>query len=250
MPKLTLLDIVQDIMSDMSSDEINSINDTTEALQVAQIVKSTYYNIIDGKDWPQLYEFFQLTSSGDSTKPTHMRLPEAVIDVTWIKYDCKEFGEVRDRVRKMVYKTPSDFTELLEQRDSSASNVLEVVDASGVSLNIFTDQAPTYFTSFDNDYIIFDSYDIALDDTLQNSKTQCYGKLHPSWSMLDGFIPDLPIQAFSYLLNEAKSTAFLVIKEMPNQKAEQHSISQRRRMSQDAWRIAGGITYPNYGRKR
>lgn len=250
MPKLSLLDMVQDIMSDMNSDEVNSISDTVESMQVAQIVKSTYYNIIDGKDWPQLYEFFQLTPSGDATKPTHMLLPENVLDVSWVKYDCKEFGETRDRVRKMVYKTPEKFTEILEQRDSTADNVFEVTDDSGVPLNIYDDRAPTYYTSFDNEHIIFDAYDNAVDTTLQNSKTQCYGKVHPSWTMMDNFVPDLPIQAFSYLLNEAKSTAFLLVKEMPNQKAEQHSVSQRRRMSQEAWRVAGGITYPHYGRKK
>ena len=46
MAKMTLLEITQDIMSDMDSDNVNSINDSVEALQVAQVVKTTYYNII------------------------------------------------------------------------------------------------------------------------------------------------------------------------------------------------------------
>ena len=37
---------------------------------------------------------------------------------------------------------------------------------------------------------------------------------------------------------------------MANQKAEQISVSQRRRMSQDAFKIEKGIKYPNYGRNR
>ena len=36
---------------------------------------------------------------------------------------------------------------------------------------------------------------------------------------------------------------------LKNGKAEKHSITQKRRMSEEAWRIANGITYPNYGRK-
>jgi hypothetical protein len=67
--------------------------------------------------------------------------------------------------------------------------------------------------------------------------------------MADSFVPDLPTQSFSYFLNEAKSTASLRLKQMPDQKAEQHSVTQKRRQSQAAWRIAGGITMPNYGRK-
>ena len=112
-----------------------------------------------------------------------------------------------------------------------------------------SDTSPTYFTSFDDEYLVFDSYDIDVDSTLQTSKTQCQGKVRTSFSLVDTFIPDLPVQMFSYLLNESKSTCFLVLKQSANQKAEQHSISQRRRMSQEAWRVKKGITYPNYGRK-
>ena len=36
---------------------------------------------------------------------------------------------------------------------------------------------------------------------------------------------------------------------MPNQKAEQTSISQKRKMAQEAFKLKNGITYPNFGRK-
>jgi hypothetical protein len=39
MAKMTVLDMVQDIMSDMNSDNVNDINDTPESLRVAQIIK-------------------------------------------------------------------------------------------------------------------------------------------------------------------------------------------------------------------
>ena len=54
---------------------------------------------------------------------------------------------------------------------------------------------------------------------------------------------------FTYLLNEAKSASFLTLKQMPNAKAEQISVTQKRKMSQEAFKIANGITYPHYGRK-
>ena len=250
MPSMSLLEMVQDILSDMDSDEVNSINDSIEALQVAGIIKSTYFNIIDGRDWPHLYNLFQLTASGTTARPTHMRLPSNVIDLKWVKYDCKVYGETRDRVKKITYKTPEEFQIILEARDSTATNVLEVSDPSGISMNIMTDKAPQYYTSFDNEYIIFDSYDIAVDSTLQTSKTSCWGKVYPTWTVSDTFVPDLPANSFSYLLNEAKSTCSLRLKQTADQKAEQHSVTQRRRMSQEAWRVAGGITFLNYGRKK
>jgi hypothetical protein len=250
MAKMTLLEMVQDILSDMDSDEVNSINDSTESLQVAQIIKSTYYNIVDGKDYPFFKELFQLDSNGTVARPTHMRLPETIIDLEWIKYDCIKDGETRNRYTKIIYKTPEEFLEIVDKRVSTASNIQVVTDSTGIKLNIYNDKAPTYFTSFDDDYLVFDAFDSDVDSTLQNSKTQCHGKRSVTFTLADSFIPDIPVQMFSYLLNDAKSACFVTLKQMANPKVEQQAVSQKRRMSQEAWRISNGISYPNYGRKQ
>lgn len=249
MAKMTLLDIVQDIMSDMDSDEINSISDTAESLQVAQIVKTTYYNIIDGKDFPWMYELFQLNTSGTTSRPTHMSLPEDIIDLKWIKYNNKKSTDTKNKLEKVIYKTPEDFINIVDSRDSSSSNISVITDPSDITINVYTDRGPMYFTSFDDETLVFDAYDSAKETNLTNSNTQVYGKRSVTFTLSDSFTPDLPVQMFSYLLNEAKSTAFLTLKQMANQKAEQQSVSQRRRMSQEAWKITNGITYGNYGRK-
>lgn len=241
--------MVQDILSDMDSDEVNSINDSTESLQVAQIIKSTYYNIVDGKDYPFFKELFQLDTSGTVSRPTHMRLPETIIDLEWIKYDCKKSGETRNRYTKIEYKTPEEFLEIVDQRLSTATNIQVVTDATGIKLNIYKDKAPTYFTSFDDDYLVFDAFNNTVESNLQNSKTQCHGKRSVAFTLSDTFIPDIPVQMFSYLLNDAKSACFVTLKQMANPKVEQQAVSQKRRMSQEAWKIKNGISYPNYGRK-
>ena len=247
---MTLLEIVQDIMSDMDSDNVNSINDSVEALQVAQIIKTTYYNIIDGKDYAFLYELFQMTASGTDTRPTHMSLPEDIIDLKYVKYNSKLTSDVKDLYKVVEYKNPEAFMSLTDMRDSLATTVKKVVDPTGITINVFNNKQPQYFTSFDDVTMVFDSYLATLDSTLQTSKTQCHGKRSIVFTLADTFTPDLPIQMFTYLLNEAKSAAFLTLKQMTNQKAEQISVSQRRRMSQDAWKIERGIKYPNYGRNR
>lgn len=249
MPKLSLLDMTQDILSDMSSDEVNSINDTVEALQVAGIIKSTYFNIIDGRDWPHLYQMFVLTGSGSSLKPTHMALSDSILDVDWLKYNVKVAAADKDSFRDIIYKTPKEFMAILDARDSKATYVQVVEDATTIDLNIYNDRQPSYYTSFDNENIILDAFDNTLESTLQGSKTQGYGKVYPTWSAVDTFIPDLPTQSFSYLLNEAKATCFQRLVQTSDQKSEQHSVTQRRRMSQDAWRVADPIKYLSYGRQ-
>ncbi len=246
---MTLLEITQDILSDMDSDEVNSISDTQESLQVAQIVRSTYYNIVDGKDFPFLYEMFQLSTSGTTARPTHMSLPDTVADLKWIKYDNKENGGTKDLYQKIQYKHPEDFLDITDARDASDTKVTAIADTSSVTINIFNERGPQYFTSFDDEVLVFDAYDSAKETNLQNTSTQAYGKQSVTWSVTDTFTPDLPVQMFSYLLNEAKSACFVTLKQMPNAKVEQQAQTQKRRMSQDAWNMNKGITFGDYGRK-
>lgn len=249
MSKLTLLELVQDILSDLDSDPVNSISDTVEALQVAQILKTTYNSLMDGRHWPHLNELGQLEALSDTEKPNYFKIPDKIINVDWVKYNTRSSTDTKDTIKTIVYKTPADFLDIVDARDSSASNVQVVVDFSKIPLNILNDKAPQYFTSFDDEYIVFDSFDVGVDDTLKQSKSSVQGRRKTTFSITNLFVPDLPAQSFSMLLAEAKAVAFSVLKQTTNAKAEQHSVTQRRRMSQDAWKLTKGITYPHYGRK-
>ena len=247
MAKMTLLEMTQDILSDMDSDEVNSINDSVESLQVAQIIKTTYFNIIEGRDYPHLNELFQL-EAGTVARPTHMKIPETIENVNWVKYDCKKAVSDKTLMQEIKYLTPEDFINHVDVRDSTDSKVTVVTDASGIKLNIYNDRAPEYFTSFDEEYVVFDNYIATLETNLLQAKSQAHGKRGVTFTLTDNFTADLPVQMFPYFLAEAKSTAFVTLKQMANAKAEQVSVSHKRRMSQDAWKLAKGIKYPNYGR--
>lgn len=246
--KQTLLQITQDILNDLDSDEVNSINDTVEASQVAQIVKTCYYELISNRNWPLNQTLKQLEASGDINKPNYMKLPEGTKELLSLKYNVIKSGETKVQYKDMKYLYPDEFLSLTYQRNSDLGNVIDVIDSSGITLLIYNDKAPEWWTSFDDTYIVFDSYDSSIDDTLKKSKSQAILYLEPSWSHVDGFIPSLPEDAFSLLIEEAKSTAFLALKQMPNQKAEQKAARQNRWLSRKAWRAKGGIRYPNYGR--
>ena len=249
MPKMTIIDMVQDILSDMDSDEVNSINDTLEALQVAQILKTTYYEILNQRDWDHVNKLFQLTASGDGSKPTHMTIENDIVKVHWIKYNKRSTTDTRDWWSEVEYKAPTDFVALLNDRDSSSSDITTVYEDS-VPLFIFNERTPTYYTSFDDESLIFDAYDSAVETTLQTSKTQCFGAIEPAWSMVDTFTPDLPSKAFPFYLAESKSVAFNSLKQFPNAKEEQRSRRQRYRISREKRRNEGQtIIYPDYGRK-
>lgn len=248
MPKMTLLEMAQDIMSDMSSDNINSINDTTESLQVAQILKSTYYEIIHSREWPHLRKLVEITGLGDTSTPTHMQLAESVVDIDWIKYDSRATVGGDPNYVDVSYLLPGDFLQYVMQRTASNSNITAVTDPDDTTLLIKTDENPKYWTSFDDEYIVFDAYKSAVDSTLQGAKTQVFALAEPTFTISDTFTPDLPNHAFPYYLAEAKSTCFNSIGQTPNAKEEQKSRRQRTWLARKAGKVEPGIQYPNYGR--
>lgn len=82
----TLLNMVQNILSAMSSDEVNSIGDTVESMQVAQIIQNKYYDIVARGDLELDEQLFQLTPSNNLSTPTLMYLPTGVSRVSWLQY--------------------------------------------------------------------------------------------------------------------------------------------------------------------
>lgn len=247
--KKTLLEMTQDILNDMDSDEVNSISDTVEAQQVATIIKTCYNEMISNRDWPHLRKLVQLDSLADITKPNYLRIPKGMKEMLFFKYDFHLADQTRSVMSDVKYKEPEEFLRYLAGRNNTFANIEEITDFSGSKLLIQNDKPPMYWTSFDDLHIVTDSYYKAAEDTLQASKTQCLAYMEPKWVHTDDGIPDLPEEAFAALEEEAKSTAFVAIKQMANQKAEQKAARQNRWLSRKAWRAHGGIQYENYGRK-
>lgn len=249
--KKTLLEIVRDILNDLDSDEVNSIDDTTESQQVANIVKACYENMISNRTWPHLRKLIQIDSAGDIAKPTHMRIPETMHEMELFKYDVRKQSDAVGKVvmKEIRYKYPDEFLRYVSQRNTDNESTEAITDYSGSKILILNNVAPSYWTSFDDDYIVCDSYDKTVDDTLKKTKTQVLAYMDPVWVHLDDAVPDLPSDAFAALVEEAKSTAFVALKQMANEKAEQKARKQDRWLARKDWRTNGGVRYDDYGRK-
>lgn len=248
MAKMTLLDITSEILSDMTSDPVNSIADTFESQQIAKIVKRTYFNLFNERVWPHTGQLFQLTSSADSNRPTHMLIEDDVSSIEWVKYDIKELNKAT-QYETINFMRPEDFINWVMDRDPTKDNVETVIDYHGTPLFILNDCAPTYWTTFDDEHLVFDSYDAQVDDTLKTAKTQVFGYVEPEWRMENNFVPHMPSKAFGLLVAEAKAQAFLKLKEVFSQKDEQAATRQRGWLSREKRRADAGTKYPDYGRK-
>ncbi len=232
--KPSLLDLTQSILSSLESDEVNSIGDTTESLQVANLIRQVYFNIIARANLTKHTELFQLDASTDPDKPVLMTVPEHISRVEWIKYFRDD--DVADNSDSYQYVTilpVQQFLDLVNMLDITQDNIDEFAftqNGNTWNFRFRTDVQPCYCTIFSNNQVVFDSFDNEVDSTLQSSKTLCFGERQITFDMSDTFIPDLDEQLFPLLLNEAKTLAFFELKQTP------HTLSDRE--SKRQWVVA------------
>lgn len=125
----------------------------------------------------------------------------------WFKYNDQD----------VKYLSPWEFLRFIEKRDTGAN----VVDFGGVTLKIDDTSQPTYWTSFDDKYLVLDSFNKNEESTLQASKTQALIQLEFDFRLADDTVPDLPSRLFPTLLSKSKARAFVAFKQVSNVKEDQ-----------------------------
>lgn len=245
----------------MDSDEINSISDTPESLQVVQILKTVYDDIISRGDLTSNKTLFNLTSSTTNTQPVLMTKPTNIDRMEWLKYNSILNLETDPAWAEMKYLPVEDFINYTHRYNISETNVDSfnyVTDGFVFTFHYRNDQSPNYYTSFDDVTIIFDSFDNTVDSILQSNKTLAYGSKKTNWTDSDTFTPNLQPQQFALLLNEAKSLAWSELRQTVHPKAE---VSARRNwrhlqktrtstpMGRPMNNASAFDNFPNFGRK-
>ena len=245
---MTLLKMVNKLLSDINSEVVNTLeDDDVEANQIASILEDVFYEIVNTSDKRHLGTLFKM-EAGQSSLPSSLTIPIAIKKIEWIRYNKKRDEEDHDRFEDVMYLDPVDFLSRLELRKSTWSNVTEYTTEDGVPLNIFTDVQPTFWTSFDDNLIVFDSFDSEVDSALIPNKSKVYGFKEPEFIIQDNFIPDLPSEMFSFYLSKARSIVFNDLAQTPNAKAEQRERQTRHYMGVEGWRAKGGLKRNYYGR--
>lgn len=257
--RYTLLELTQRILESIRGEEVNSISDTAESLAVAGIIKEVYGTITGLVNLPENNTVFELTASGDSTKPTYMILPSDVIGINWIKYNKVLVGDTDPRFEDLIYLPLDNFFQMMYSMNSSDTEVIEYTLTTGASDTVTilgrNDIAPTYYTTFDDNKILFDSYDATVDNFLVKNKTLCFGPKENSWSMTNTFTPPLDSQQFDLLIQEAKVLANIELRQIVHSKAEQmakRNLANIQRTKDRVNHNQQGYYYsqaPHFGRK-
>lgn len=252
----SLLDFTQEVLSSLGSDEVNSIDDTIESQSVSKIVRRSFYNIVDRSTLKGKKDMFSLEASTDVSKPTLMTKPSDVRNIDWVKYDTRSVSHPNLNMQLVEYVSPEYFTQQMYQLSTSNTNVqsfTHTIDTSTITFLITNDRAPTMYTSFNDSELFFNSYDNAIDSTLQKSKTVCYGEKLFIFSLTDSFIPPLSDEQQNLLLNEAISLAWVELKQSGHQKAEMNSrrgfVHQQKVNQTIPTKQCALDQAPNFGRK-
>lgn len=251
-----LLRMTQLILSSMDSDEVNDISDTVESQQVVDIIETTFNDIVSAIDFPSDWDLFQLENFGDNDRPTIMVIPDEINKIEWAQYDNAIDGATERDYRELIPMSRFAFFERMNQIDTADSNVYQFdyqVGSQNFDVRGYNDRFPMYYTTVDNDKLIFDSYHSDYDMTLVGSKTKCYGSIVPTFTRSNTYVPQLDNKHFTILFNEAKSTCWADLKQSENAKAEQRArrgwVNASRNKSKVQERPAIDDT-PDFGRRR
>lgn len=248
--KMTVLDMVQDILSAIDGDEVNSIGDTVEADQVADDIRVTYYNLVATNTHLHMEGLFQLESVSDITKPNYLKMPDNVVSVDWIKYNIQTAA---DPSWLQLYEVaPKTFIEQSD-RYQNLANAQAITTFEGPALYILNDEHPSCYATFDDTYLLFDAWNSEIEHTLQGHKTMCYGTLMPSFEKRDKFIPQLPTDYFPLLLSKAKQLSFTNRKGVANAEVQKDTrdlkVALQRKKGRTPRREKGISRFPDYGRR-
>jgi hypothetical protein len=254
--RYSLLQLVQLTLSSLDGDEVNSISDTTESLQVAQCAQMVYNDLITVTDLPEQFQLFSLTASNDPTIPIVMYRPENIESIDWVKYQ----RTIQDDTTGQLWwtmLTPIGIEEFLKRQDGlslDAPNVSQMnlsLPNTTLQLLYYNDRSPDWYTSFDDNTLLFSSIDTTEDSTLQSSKTLCYGEFSTNFVPVDNFIPQFDSDVHQIWLHETKALASAEIRQVTNAKAEKSARKGWIKLQDGKPGINTGSyynKYPNYGR--
>ena len=243
----TLLQVVQDYMDATSGFYVDSIYDTDESQQVAKIAERVYYKMV--QEFPNLLftmKEMTLDALSDITRPNYMLLPKDIqkIQESKIYYNVSTTGGLS--YKEIMYVPPLEFIERNQRNSGTNTIVVEGFDEN--KMVVSTNQFPSYCTSFDNKYVVFDSYHSDYDTTLQSSKSKIVASGEEVFFQEDDFIIPIPNHLSEAYLDMFLNEALTLVYQQPIGMIASRARSAKIKLQQDNRTLGSSRGKKSYGR--
>lgn len=249
MTKKTILKLVQRLGEAIGADEIDSLGETIEATEIANILSDAYEEIISRRSWEFLTgRVRQLdVRAGGSTQLNTLTIPADVTRVVCVKYRSDSSVE---SYKVLTYLTACGFVEKVQARNPADDNITTIVNEDGVNLFILTDKAPQYYTSFDEELITFDGYDSTRGTGNLIADSVIIADVMPIVDFTDASaVLPIPERMEQLIYNEAISICSIRLRQTVDPKAESTARRQRIALRELEPRTNKDTEEKNYGRQ-
>jgi len=188
-----------------------------------------------------------LDALSDTSRPNYMLLPTDIqkIQESKIYYNTSITGGLS--YKEIEYLSPLKFIERNLSSESDTTIRVEGFDEN--KMVVSTNGFPSYCTSFDNKYVVFDSYHSDYDTTLQSSKSKIVASGEEVFYQEDDFIIPIPSHLSEAYLDMFLNEALTLIYQQPIGMIASRARSARIKLQQDNRTLGQSRGKKGYGRR-
>jgi hypothetical protein len=248
MTKRTILKLVQDLGAGIDSDEIDALDETIEVTDITTILSQTLKEVLDRKTWEFMKDKVRQLDDreGGSAQLNTLLIPDDVNRISCLRYKDGNTGKFGD----LIYLTACEFLDMVQTRDGTLPEVVEIVNADGVTLNTFSDRVPVHWTSFDEVTITFDAYDISQGDGNIAADSVIIADVVPVTDFTDPTaVLNIPERMESLVFNEALSTCNYRLRQTADPRTDRLARRQHISLRENEHVTKKDTTEKTYGRR-
>lgn len=251
MAKKSILQLVQELGEGIGSDEIDSLDETIEATEIATILEQTVTEVISRKRWEFIKDRVRQLDAidGASTQLNTLNIPSDVTRVNCLRYKDTNNTDVTTFI-DVMYMQPCEFIEFVQSRNSADDNITAIANSDGVLINVLTDNAPTRWTSFDEEVITFDAYDSTVSTGNLAADSVIIADIVPVIDYTDPTATlKVPERMETLIFNEALSTCNYRLRQTRDPRADRIARRQHISLRENEHITNKDIMEKTYGRR-
>lgn len=218
MANKTLLEVVQSALAATGGDSVSSISESPEAEDMALIARDVFNDIQTWEEWPHQNKLATTEVPSDPSAPTVVRLKDDVRFIHKVQY-LEECGNSdREEFTTLCYVEPElflDHSDTLMNHEHSQKVTGYGIDPSTFVV-VGTCNHPKHYTTFDDEHLIFDSYNSDVDGFISNYKTRVMASVIPEFDLDDSYEIAVPIHMMGLYMSQVRVAAFYYLNQVNN----------------------------------